>query len=298
VSEAGNIFSSINQDMMLLSQRMDHRRQESAAIKGDVRSLLERFQELEERIMTLEAANCEKEGRIDTLESLVDSMSDQLCHCVNKSPRVGSGSGSKEDPYDLDLEYASDKGSESSYQTPPQAPGSPVLRVLRLVQSPPPERSHEATEKVCTCSTGVLATRFGDDKEEVVKETVVRVPENKVPIPTISNAVHGQHSSHGHRRRSYCPYIPPTHFLGSPVGLTSTKDLCAWYLWVCWTGTPCVHRGESKGFADVDCGQSTDRGSFNGFDTEHSDMASSGRIAGGHQYCDCCPTPLCTKVAH
>jgi hypothetical protein len=43
---------------------------------------------------------------------------------------VGSGSGSKEDPYDLDLEYASDKGSELSYRTPPQAPGSPVLHVL------------------------------------------------------------------------------------------------------------------------------------------------------------------------
>jgi hypothetical protein len=140
--------------------------------------LWERFQELEERITILEAANVEKEGRIDTLESLVDLMSDQLCHCANKSPRVGSGSGSKEDPYNLDLKYTSDKGSDASYQTPPQAPGSPILRVLRLVQSPPPERVHEAIEEVCTCSSGVLATCFGDDKEEVVEETVVGVPEN------------------------------------------------------------------------------------------------------------------------
>jgi hypothetical protein len=65
--------------------------------------------------MTLEAANIEKEGRIDMLKSLVDLMSDQLCRCADKSPQVGSGSGSKEDPYDLDLEYASNKGSESSY---------------------------------------------------------------------------------------------------------------------------------------------------------------------------------------
>jgi hypothetical protein len=36
--------------------------------------------------MTLEEANCEKEGRIDTLESLVDSMLDQLCRCAKKSP--------------------------------------------------------------------------------------------------------------------------------------------------------------------------------------------------------------------
>jgi hypothetical protein len=41
---------------------------------------------------------------------------------------MGSGSGSKEDPFDL--EYATDKGSDSSYQTPPQAPGSPILHVL------------------------------------------------------------------------------------------------------------------------------------------------------------------------
>jgi hypothetical protein len=119
-------------------------------------------------------------------------MSDQLCCCADKSPRVGSGSGSKEDPYDLDLEYASDKGSDASYQTPPQAPGSPILHILRLVQSPPPKHSHEAIEEVCSCSSGVLATRFGDDKEEVVKETVVGVPENEVPIPTLSNAVRGQ----------------------------------------------------------------------------------------------------------
>jgi hypothetical protein len=283
--------------MTLLSQRMDHRRQESTAIKGDVRSLLERFQELEERITTLEEANCEKEGRIDTLESLVDSMSDQLCRCAEKSPRVGSGSGSKEDPYDLDLKYASDKGSASSFRTPPQTPGSPVLRVLRLVQSPPPERSHEATEKVCTCSSGVLAMRFGDDKEEVAEETVVGVPENKIPIPTISNAVRGQRSFCGRRCRSYRPYVPPTHFLGSPMGLTSTKDLHARYLWVHQTGTPRIHRGESKGFADVDCGQSTDRGSFDGFDTEHSDTASSGEVVGGHGYRDRYPTPLCAKIA-
>jgi hypothetical protein len=284
--------------MTLLSQRMDHRRQESAAIKGDVQSLLERFQELEERITTLEAANVEKEGRIDTLKSLVDLMLDQLCHCANKSPRVGSGSGSKEDPYDLDLKYASDKGSESSYRTPPQAPGSPVLCVLRLVQSPPPECSHEATKEVCTCSTGILVTRFGDDKEEVVEETVVGVPENEVPIPTLSNAVHGQRTSRGRCCRSYRPYVPPTHFLGSPIGLTSTKDLCAQYLRVHQTGTPRIHQGESEGFANVDCGQSTDRGSFDAFDTEYSNMTSSGGVAGGDQFRDRRPTPLCQKVAH
>jgi hypothetical protein len=68
---------------------------------------LERFQELEERIMTLKAANVVKEGHIDTLKSLVDSMSDQLCRCADKSPQVGSGSGSKEDPFNL--EYTTDK---------------------------------------------------------------------------------------------------------------------------------------------------------------------------------------------
>jgi hypothetical protein len=191
--------------------------------------------------MTLEAANVEKEGRIDTLESLVDSMLDQLCRCADKSPQVGSGSGSKEDPYDLDLEYTSDKGSESSYRTPPQAPGSPIFHVLRLVQSPLPERSHEATKEVCTCSAGVLATRVGNDTEEMVEETVVRVPENEVPIPTISNAVRGQCSSRGRGHHSYRPYVPPTHFLGSPVGLTSTKDLHAQYLRVRRTGTPRIH---------------------------------------------------------
>jgi hypothetical protein len=62
VSEASNVFSGINQDMTLLSQCMDHRRQESATIKGDVRLLWDKFQEMEERITTLEAANVEKEG--------------------------------------------------------------------------------------------------------------------------------------------------------------------------------------------------------------------------------------------
>jgi hypothetical protein len=173
VSKASDVFSGINQDMTLLSQCMDHRCQKSTAIKGDIRSLLERFQEFEERITTLEEANIVKEGCIDMLESLVDSMSDQLCCCADKSPRVGSGSGSKEDPFNLDLEYATDKGSDASYQTPPQAPGSPILCVLQLVQSPPPEHSHEATKEVCTYSTGVLAMHFGDDKEEVVNIPLV-----------------------------------------------------------------------------------------------------------------------------
>jgi hypothetical protein len=75
--------------------------------------LLERSQELEKRVTTLEAANFEKEGCIDTLESLVDSMSDQLCCCADKSPQVGFGSGSKEDPFNL--EYTTDKGLDSSY---------------------------------------------------------------------------------------------------------------------------------------------------------------------------------------
>jgi hypothetical protein len=34
--EANKVFSGINQDMTLLSQRMDHCCQEAAAIKGDV----------------------------------------------------------------------------------------------------------------------------------------------------------------------------------------------------------------------------------------------------------------------
>jgi hypothetical protein len=50
---------------------------------------LEKFQELEERITTLEVANVEKEGHIDMLESLVDLMLDQLCHCANKEPPSG-----------------------------------------------------------------------------------------------------------------------------------------------------------------------------------------------------------------
>jgi hypothetical protein len=37
---------------------------------------------------------------------------------------------------------------------------------------------------------------FGDDKEEVAKEAVVGVPENEVPISTISNAVCGQRAVH------------------------------------------------------------------------------------------------------
>jgi hypothetical protein len=54
--------------------------------------------------------------------------------------------------------------------------------------------------------------------EEVAKETVVRVLENKIPIPTLY----------------------------------------------------------------IDCGQLSNQGTFNGFDTEYSDTASSGRVAGGH----------------
>jgi hypothetical protein len=155
VSEVSEVFSSINQDMTLLSQRMDHRHQESAAIKGDVQSLLERFQELEERIMTLEAANVEKEGCIDMLESLVDSMLDQLCHCADKSPQVGSGSGSKEDPFDLDL-------------------STPLIRVLIR----PIEHLHRPLE--------VLSSMFSDWSSHLHPSVATRPPRKYVLVPQVS----------------------------------------------------------------------------------------------------------------
>jgi hypothetical protein len=83
---------------------------------------------------------------------------------------------------------------------------------------------------------------LGDDKEEVSEDlTVVGILEKKVSIPTIFNAVCGQCALPGYHCCSYHPYIPPTHCFGNLIGLTSTKDLHAWYLWVHQTGTPNIH---------------------------------------------------------
>jgi hypothetical protein len=108
-----NIVNGINNDMILLNHHVDHCCHEIYNANKDIASLLEKFYKLEERVMTLEAVNIEKEGCIDTLESLVDSMSDQLCCCADRDPHISSGLGSKEDPFKL--KYTSDKGSDSSY---------------------------------------------------------------------------------------------------------------------------------------------------------------------------------------
>jgi hypothetical protein len=128
IEEVCGIINGINHDMTMLSQHMDHCHCEINTINGEVNSLLQRPQELEERIMTLGDANVEKEGHIDMLESLVDSISNQLCHCANKGSQVESGSGSKEDLYTL--QYKCDNRSNTSYQTPPQSPGNTVLCIL------------------------------------------------------------------------------------------------------------------------------------------------------------------------
>ena len=136
-------------------------------------------------------------------------------------PTVLSGSGTRKSPFEL--EYA----DESEYH-PPLVITS--LVPIKVMEERDPSR----------------ASRFGDDKEEdsVIKEAVEssedeEVPqENKIPLPICLASLpptyaplvcSGQRCKRSHgplKTISYHPYRRSDTFMGMPVGLRSTKDLC------------------------------------------------------------------------
>ena len=107
----------------------------------ELKQLESRFENLADRLAFLEQANIEKEGRIDYLEGVIQSMSDKLCRCGDcdmssvsveartEEPMVEEAEGSQ-------LEYAED----DKYHTPEVEEVPLPVRELRLIESPSVDR--------------------------------------------------------------------------------------------------------------------------------------------------------------
>ena len=96
----------------------------------------------------------ELEGDQDLLKSQVESMSNKLCHCSARSP-VLSGTGSQEDPHEL--EYASaDEYHSPPITSPPSENSAPIPIPDRAEDTPLPASDQENVGSTCCALVGPI----------------------------------------------------------------------------------------------------------------------------------------------
>ena len=131
VTGVAKVCEQIDKDIEETNNRINRRTRESKRLE-------DRMDEVCKCLAFLDEANIEKEGRINYLEGIVESMSDKLCRCGESqtsfklnTQRLEATEGMEveqegEEEEDEELEYT----DESEYHTPP------VVRDLRLIESP------------------------------------------------------------------------------------------------------------------------------------------------------------------
>ena len=178
------------------------------------------------------------EGQVDHIAELEEEVTIFRLRKERKCGGVAGsalGSGSAEDP--IDLEYADEEGSSSggSYHTPPRVEEEP----LRVIRSPISQHLPEDVQMTCGCPAPNIF-RIEDDVE------LVAVPqENKVPIPVCVEEpprynVGVQCASHGHpqpyysshhtnccaKQTGFSPYpCPASYYLDEALGFPSQQGL-------------------------------------------------------------------------
>ena len=135
VSGVVKVVERIDLDVKETNIRIDRRTKE-------LKQLESRFENLADRLAFLEQANIKKEGRIDYLEGVIQSMSDKLCRCGDRKVSSVSVEAGTEEPMveeveGSQLEYAED----DDYHTPEVEEVLLPVRELRLIESPSLEPS-------------------------------------------------------------------------------------------------------------------------------------------------------------
>ena len=134
VSGVVKVVERIDSDVKETNIQIDRRTKE-------LKQLESRFENLADRLAFLEQANIKKEGRIDYLEGVIQSMSDKLCRCGDRevssvSVEAGTEEPMVEEAEGSQLEYAED----NEYHTPEVEEVPLPVRELRLIESPSVER--------------------------------------------------------------------------------------------------------------------------------------------------------------
>ena len=177
VSGVVKVVERIDSDVKETNIWIDHRTKE-------LKQLESRFENLADRLVFLEQANIEKEGRIDYLKGVIQSMSDKLCRCGDRevssvSVEVGTEEPMVEEVEGSQLEYAED----DEYHTPEVKEVPLPVRELRLIESPSVERLVNPFSEDECCRPhhpGVGWRSAGPSPAPSEDESPV---ENVVPIP-------------------------------------------------------------------------------------------------------------------
>ena len=134
VSGVVKVVERIDSDVKETNIRIDRQTKE-------LKQLESRFENLVDRLAFLEQANIEKEGRINYLKGVIQSMSNKLCRCGDREVSSASVEAGTEEPMveeaeGSQLEYAED----DEYHTPEVEEAPLPVRELRLIESPSVER--------------------------------------------------------------------------------------------------------------------------------------------------------------
>ena len=218
----GKFAGATDKDLDKLVGPVNNRKEETDELFAKMDLMMSRFSVLEDRIRILEEESVEKAARIKSLSSKVKHLQGKMCHCNKPKSRPLSGSGTREDPHEL--EYA----SEEEYLPPPVA----IVTTLIPIDQGVPLISGRALH-------------FGDDEESVVPDSQESSPEvavldeneEAIPIPfrdpstpichpsPVRSGQHCIRSGGVPHKHSFAPYHKPATFMGQPFDLPSTVAL-------------------------------------------------------------------------
>ena len=194
VSGVIKVVERIDSDVKETNIQIDRRTKE-------LKQLESRFNNLADRLVFLEQANIEKEGRINYLKGVIQSMSNKLCRCgdcevSSVSVEAGTEEPMVEEAEGSQLEYAED----DKYHTPEVKEVPLPVRELRLIESPLAEQLVNPFSEDECCRPrhpGIGWRSAGPSPALSEDESPV---ENVVPIPiriqrsALVNPVRGQHA--------------------------------------------------------------------------------------------------------
>ena len=246
VSGVVKVVERIDSDVKETNIRIDRRTKE-------LKQLESRFEDLADRLAFLEQANIEKEGRIDYLEGVIQSMSDKLCRCGDREVSSVSVEAGTEEPMieeaeGSQLEYAED----DEYHTPEVEEVPLPVCELRLIKSPSMDWLVNPFSKDECCQPrhpGIGWRSAGPSPAPSEDESPV---ENVVPIPiriqrsALINPVCGQRAVRSagpirseptifHARH---PYKPSGDHQGIPLPISELRKRYFWRRWARSPGNP------------------------------------------------------------
>ena len=281
VSGVMKVVERIDSDVKETNIRIDRRTRE-------LKQLESRFENLADRLAFLEQANIEKEGQIDYLEGVIQSMSDKLCRCRDRevssvSVEAGTEELMVEEAEGSQLEYTKD----DEYHTPEVEEVPLPVRELRLIESPSlePSTNFSGGDECCRPRHPGIGWRSAGpspapSEDESPMENIVPIP-IQIQRSALVNPVRGQRAVRSagpirskptifHARH---PYKPSGDHQGISLPISKLRKRYFWRRWARSPGNP--YGRFVKGSSDSE-GSATDAAGERGEDEGDRVVRSSG----------------------